>query len=455
LLWILDIYGFLVAGALVTMGTLGDRIGRRRLLLIGAGSFAVASLLAAFATSATQLIIARAVLGLAGATLAPSTLSLIRNMFHDEHQRRTAIAVWLASFSAGTALGPVAGGLLLTHFWWGSVFLINLPVMGLLLVLGPMLLPEYRDPDPGRLDLASAALSLTAVLAVIFGMKEAAAYGPDTLAAVAVLAGISIGAVFVRRQRRLLHPFVDLTLFASPAFRVSLLANVCGAFFIGGIYLYIAQYLQLVRGLSPWHAGLWLLPSAFAFIVGSGVVPVLSHRMRSGKLMTLGLAVGAMGFGILLFARASDSSLLLVVAALVVFSLGFTPVAALTSDLIVSSAPPERAGSAAALSETAFELGGALGIAMLGSLGAAIYRREMMFRVPEGLTAEAAEAARATLGGAVAAAADVPGAAGSMLIAAREAFTLGMLSSAALGAAALLLMAGVVWRAFEENRRNE
>lgn len=449
LLWILDIYGFLVAGALVTMGTVGDRIGRRKLLMLGAIAFAAASLLAAYAGSATQLIIARAILGLAGATLAPSTLSLIRNMFHDEHQRRAAIAVWIASFSTGTALGPVLGGLLLEHFWWGSVFLINVPVMALLLALAPWLLPEFRDPTPGGLDLTSAALSLAAVLAVIFGVKEAAAHGLTLAAPLAVLAGLGIGVVFVRRQQKLAHPFIDIALFSRRTFRAALLMNLSGAFFIGGLYMFIAQYLQLVLGLSPLHAALWSLPSALAFVVGSGLVPALSHRWQPRQLMTAGMSMAAFGFVMMLFVDASGP-LLLVVGSMAVFSFGFVPVATLTTDLVVGSAPPERAGSAAALSETAFELGGALGIALLGSLGAAIYRARMQ-AMPAGINAADAEAARATLGGAAEVAGHSPG--GDLLLAhAREAFTHSMVIVAAVGVVALLLLAVQVNRAFASPR---
>src|SRR5829696_3144907 len=177
LLWILDIYGFLLAGFLITMGTLGDRIGRRRLLLIGAAAFGAASVLAAFSRSAEMLIATRAVLGVAGATLAPFTFSLFANIFLDPDQRTLAIGVWATSFSAGAAIGPLAGGLLLEYVWWGSVFLLAVPVMALLLVLGPVLLPEFRYPHTGRLDLFSATLSLAAVLAMIYGLKQVAQEG--------------------------------------------------------------------------------------------------------------------------------------------------------------------------------------------------------------------------------------------------------------------------------------
>src|SRR5688500_7099676 len=217
LLWIADIYGFMVAGALITMGTLGDRIGRRRLLMIGAAAFALTSILAAFSTSPEMLIAARALLGLAGATVAPSTLSLIRNMFHDDQQRTFAIGVWITAYSLGGAVGPLLGGLLLEFFWWGSVFLLAVPVMALLLVLGPVLLPEFRDPEAGRLDLFSAALSLVAVLAVIYGLKQFAQDGAGWLPALSVAAGLAVGIAFVRRQRTLADPLIDLQLFRAPA----------------------------------------------------------------------------------------------------------------------------------------------------------------------------------------------------------------------------------------------
>ena len=280
LLWIVDIYGFLVAGLLVTMGTLGDRIGRRRLLLIGAVAFGLASVLAAFSSSANMLIATRALLGVAGATLAPSTLSLIRNMFLDPGQRTLAIGVWISSFSAGAVIGPVVGGVLLEYFWWGSVFLVGVPVMVLLLVLGPVLLPEYRDPEAARLDLASVALSLGAVLPAIYGVKQTAEHGASALSLAAIVVGLAIGWLFVRRQRRLADPMIDLRLFRAPAFSVALGAYMLSCFVMFGLFLYEAQYLQMVLGLSPLQAGLWSVPSAGAFIVGSMAAP-RAHAARA------------------------------------------------------------------------------------------------------------------------------------------------------------------------------
>jgi MFS transporter, DHA2 family, multidrug resistance protein len=280
LLWIVDIYGFLVAGSLITMGTLGDRIGRRRLLMIGATAFGLASIFAAFANTAEMLILARAVLGVAAATLAPSTLSLLRNMFHDPKERTFAIGVWIAAFSAGGAIGPVVGGVLLGWFWWGSVFLIAVPVMVVLLAVAPFLLPEFRDPEAGRLDIRSAALSIAAVLAVIYGIKRVAEHGPDMVALLYILAGLAIGALFFRRQKRLADPLIDVTLFRRAAFSAALATNLLTVFVAFGSFFFVAQYLQLVLGLTPLQAGLVSLPSSLAFIVGSMLTQKLTNHAR-------------------------------------------------------------------------------------------------------------------------------------------------------------------------------
>jgi MFS transporter, DHA2 family, multidrug resistance protein len=319
------------------MGTLGDRIGRRRLLLLGAAAFGVASVLAAFATSAGMLIAARALLGLAGATLAPSTLSLLRTMFADPRQRTVAIAVWIASFQAGGAVGPLVGGVLLEFFWWGSVFLLAVPVMALLLTLGPRLLPEYRDA--GRLDLPSAALSIAAVLLVIWGLKQLAQEGLGWPSAIAMLAGLMLGLVFVGRQQRLADPLLDLSLFRSAAFSASLVTYLLGLFIAFGTFWFTAQYLQLVLGLSPLAAGLWTVPTAGALIVGSLLTPLLARWVLPGRLMAAGMVLAAVGSGLLTQVGAS-SGLALVVAGTVAFYLGLAPVVTLATDLIVRAAPP-------------------------------------------------------------------------------------------------------------------
>jgi MFS transporter, DHA2 family, multidrug resistance protein len=443
LLWITDIYGFLLAGSLITMGTLGDRIGRRRLLLTGAGAFGAASVLAAYATTPELLIAARALLGVAGATLAPSTLSLIRNMFVDARQRTLAIGVWISSFSAGAAIGPLAGGVLLERFWWGSVFLLAVPVMTLLLVLGPLLLPEYRDQGAGRLDLPSAALSLAAVLLVIWGLKQLAQDGLGLPPALSILAGLAVGVVFVRRQQGLPDPLLDLRLFRSPAFSAALATNTLDFFVAFAALLFIAQYLQLVLGLSPLLAGLWMLPSSFGFIVGSLLTPLLVRRARPAYVMAAGMALAAVGFGLL--TQLDGTGLAVLVTGSVVFSLGSAPMTTLATDLMVGTAPPERAGAASGISETSSELGGALGIAILGSIAAAVYRGQVTDAVPAAVPSEAATAARDTLGGALAAAGQLPEQLGaSLLETTREAFTQGLRLSFAISAAIAIGIAVLV-----------
>ena len=434
LLWIIDIYGFFVAGSLITMGTLGDRIGRRKLLMIGASAFGAVSLLAAFSPNAESLIAARALLGLAGATLAPSTLSLIFHMFQDPRQRSVAIGFWIGSFSAGSAIGPVLGGVMLELFWWGSVFLLALPVMAALLILGPRVLPEYRDPDAGRLDLLSAGMSVAAILAVIYGLKEIAQDGVNAARVGAIVAGLVVAVAFVARQRRLANPMIDLGLFRLRAFNAALATNFLAIFVAVGYFLFVAQYLQLVVGLSPLEAGLWSLPSAVGFILGSQFAPRVLHNVRPVWVISGGLALAAAGLG-LLAQVGVDGGLAALVAGSVVVSLGMAPVFGLTTELIVGSAPPEQAGAASGISETGAELGGALGIAILGSVGIAIYRGELADRLPPGVPAAAAEAARDTLGGATAVAAQLPGDLGSAVLqAAREAFVAGMRLSSAIAA---------------------
>ena len=426
LLWIIDIYGFMIAGLLITMGTLGDRIGRRRLLLIGSAAFGVASVIAAFSTSASMLIATRALLGIAGATLAPSTLSMIRNMFLDDKQRTAAVGIWIASYSVGGAIGPLLGGLLLEYFWWGSVFLVGVPVMVLLLILGPKLLPEFKDENAGRLDILSAALSLFSVLLAIYGLKQIAEHGIGLLPLLSIAAGILLGTVFLRRQRKLSDPLIDLRLFGKSSFSILLITNLMGVFIIFGSYVFIAQYLQLVLGLSPMQAGLWTLPWSVGFIVGSLAAPRVVNNFQPVSVIAGGFLMAAIGFGAIIFANGT-SGLAAIVTGSIIFSLGLAPVFTLLIDMIVSSAPPERAGAASALSETSSELGGALGIAILGSIGTAVYRSQMADAVPVGIPMTATEAARSTLGGALAIAEKLPAGSGVELIStARDAFALGL-----------------------------
>ena len=444
LLWIFDIYGFLVAGLLITMGTLGDRIGRRKLLLGGAAGFAGASLLAAFSTSADMLIVSRAIMGVAGATIAPSTLSLIFTMFQDPKQRTTAIGFWVAAYSAGGAIGPVLGGALLEFFWWGSVFLIGVPVMGLLLVLGPRTLPEYRDPDARRLDLRSAAMSLLAILAVVYGLKQIAQDGIAAVPVLSIVAGIVLGIGFVRRQLHLESPIIDVRLFRIRAFTASLGAYLLGIFVVVGYFIFIGQYLQLVLGLSPIQAAVWSLPSAIGFIVGSVASPRIIHRFRPSVIMGGGMAVAAAGSALLLgLGLESGTGIALIVLTSIVISLGLAPVVTLATELIVGSAPPEQAGAATGMSETSGELGGALGIAILGSIGTAVYRGKVGDALEPELPFEVVDAARDTLGGAIAIAETLPEALGAAVVEVAKAAFIDAIQVVAAVAAVLAIVAAI------------
>ncbi|HEX2149813.1 MAG TPA: MFS transporter [Actinomycetota bacterium] len=441
LLWITDIYGFMIAGFLITMGTLGDRIGRRRLLMIGAATFGAASVLAAYSTSAEMLIATRAVLGIAGATLMPSTLALIRNMFRDPRQRSLAIGVWMTSFTAGFLIGPVLGGALLGLFRWGSVFLMGVPVMVLLLVLVPVLLPEYRDAEAGRLDLTSVALSLAAILPIVFGIKQIAAYGLAGLPVLSIVAGVVIGAVFVRRQRVLPDPLLDLRLFSNRAFGAALGIMLLGIGAMVGTELFVAQYLQLVLGLSALAAGLWMMPAAAGSVAGSLLAPIIARRVPPAYVIAAGLAIAAVGL-LLLTQVESGSGLAVVVTGFILIYVGLGPMGVLGTDLVLGSALPQKAGSASAMSETSAELGVALGVASLGSIGTAVYRTQVADAIPAGAPPEAAEATRESLAGAVAAADELPAGLGVELLGtAREAFVQALELTAAVSAVVVMTMA--------------
>jgi DHA2 family multidrug resistance protein-like MFS transporter len=362
-------------------------------------------------------------------------------MFLDPDQRTVAIGVWIASFSAGAAIGPLVGGALLEHLWWGSVFLVAVPAMALLLVLGPRLLPEFRDPEAGRLDLTSATLSLVAVLAVIYGLKQIAQDGLGWLLVMSISTGLALGVVFFRRQRTLADPLIDLQLFRLLAFSATLTINTLVFFVNFGAFLFIAQYLQLVLGLSPLQAGLWTLPYSGGFIIGSLLTPIMVRRVRPAFVMAGGFALAATGFGLL--TQVGDASgLAVLVIGSVALSLGLAPATTLATDILVGSAPPERAGAASGISETTSELGGALGIAVLGSIGIAVYRSQVADAVPADAPPETAEAAHNTLGGAVAAAGQLPDRVGADLLeTAREAFTHGLHLTAITSAALALGMA--------------
>ncbi|MDN5917358.1 MAG: MFS transporter [Pseudonocardia sp.] len=455
-LWILDIYALLIAGFLITMGTLGDRIGRRRLLLIGAAAFAVASLAAAYAPTAEALIAARALLGIAGATLMPSTLGLIRTLFPDPVQRSSAIAIWMAAFIVGGALGPLVGGLLLEHFWWGSVFLLGVPVMAVLLLLGPWLLPEARDPDPGRLDLVSVGLSLAAMLPLVYGLKQLAAGGSLPVAVAAIAVGVGAAVAFVRRQHGLRRPLFDLGLVAVPAFGAALLVLLLAQFVMNGTFFLFPQYLQSVLGQSALHAAVWMVPLIGSSLLASLLTPRLARRLGRARLVTTGALVAALGVG-LLAAAAATAGFAVLVAGSVLLALGATPIGVVATDLVLGHAPPERAGTAGSLSETSGELGAGLGIALLGSIAAGIYRAGVTGAPPAGLPPQAADTARETVAGAVATAGNLPPAlADAVLEPARAAFSSGLAAAWLAGAVVMMTVAVIaatrLERRYEEER---
>ncbi|WP_280444429.1 MFS transporter [Nocardia brasiliensis] len=444
LLWIIDVYSFVLAGLLVMMGNLGDRIGRRRLLLIGAAGFGVASLLAAWAVSPEMLIGARVLQGVAGATLMPATLGLIRSMFLDPRQRTVAIAVWSAMAGGGAAAGPLLGGWLLEHFWWGSVFLVNLPVMLVLIGLGPFLIPESRDPNPGRFDLASAGLSMLALVPIVYAVKETAAHGFAVTTTLVAVVGAIAGVLFVRRQRTLAQPMLDLKLFALPRFRTAVLTNLLAVFALAGVLFFGSQYLQLVLGRTPLQAGLLLLPGLAMSVVASLAAAWLVRRMAPGRVLGGALTVAAIGSALFLWLGPDAAT------STTPFILGFLFIGAgvgvaltVSADLVVSSAPAERAGAAAAVSETAYETGIALGVAVLGSVVMAIFRNGLdLSHVPSDQVGVASE----SLGAATAFAQQLPeSVAGAFLASVHEAFVSGI-HFAAVGTASILLVAA--WVAF-------
>ncbi|MFE7798525.1 MFS transporter [Nocardia sp. NPDC057440] len=441
LLWIIDVYSFVLAGLLVVMGNLGDRIGRRRLLLMGGVGFAVASAIAAWSVSPEMLIAARVLQGVAGATLMPATLGLIRSMFLDPRQRTVAIAVWSAMAGGGAAAGPLLGGWLLEHYWWGSVFLVNLPVMLALLVLGPVLIPESRDPNPGRFDLPSAALSMLALVPVVYAVKESAAHGPSLgmvgIGAIGVLAGV----LFVHRQRGLEHPMIDLKLFAVPRFRIAVLTSLLSVFALAGELFFASQYLQLVLGHSPLEAGLLLLPGLAANVIAALASAWLVRYLRPGLVLSGSLLVAAIGSALFLLLGADATSNVTFIVAFLFTGAGVGVSLTISSDLVVSSAPAARAGAAAAVSETAYETGIALGVAVLGSVVMAVFRNGLdLSRIP----AEHAATASESLGGATEVARGLPESlAAEFLTSVHEAFVSGI-HIAAIGTSAVMLLAALV-----------
>ncbi|MGP4114898.1 MFS transporter [Streptomyces sp. 4N509B] len=451
-LWISHVYGFLIAGFLVTMGRLGDRVGPRRLLLVGSAAFGAVSVVAALARDPATLIAARALLGVAGATLMPSLFSLLRVMFRDEGQRRLAIAIMFSAFSVGGALGPVVGGFLLEHFWWGAVFLINVPPTALLVLAGRRLLPERTERVTTPLDLPSVALSVVGVLGVVYGLQELAAghesqgSGAGAVGrnlAVAAL-GVLVLAVFVHRQRRLRHPLFDLTLLTNPRVGASLATLLLVGVGLVGMFYLFTQYLQWAVGLSPLRAGLWTLPYIVLNVAGAMLAPALGARLRPAVVVTAGLVLAALGAALLLALADPQTPLALLVGALSLAGLGQGAAMALVSDLIISSAPVAQTGSAAAAQEVSGELGTALGVAVGGAVGTLAYRAALPDDPPPGVPEAAMAAARPDAHEGVTTAERLTTGGPALLDAVHEAITQGLRVVAGVGTALVALAAVLV-----------
>jgi MFS transporter, DHA2 family, multidrug resistance protein len=433
LLWITDVYGFLIAGALIVSGALGDRLGRRRIMLLGGAGFAAASVLASAASSPEMLIAARALQGVAGAALLPSMMALVFGMFPDPKARTAAMGVMMGTFALGAALGPLLGGGLLELFDWRAVFVPNVPVMLGLLLLAPRYVPEFRNPAAGRVDLRSAALSVAGLLGVVYGVKHGARYGVSPSDAAVIAGGLATLALFTWRQLALDDPLVDVRLFARPAFRTAMAATTVSMFVIYGTFFFTAQHLQLVSGLSPLEAGLWGLPPvAVMMIVAGGVLPRLATRVRPAHLVAGGMLVASVGL-LLLAGLEPDSPVAQLVLAATLMVAGLAPTTTMGVNLIVGAAPPEQAGTVAGLGQAGNELGGALGIALLGTLGTAVYRGDM-HGVAGGASGD-------TLGGAVSLTEQLPA---GVLDAATHAFAHGMHVAAAVAVVLLAATSALV-----------
>jgi MFS transporter, DHA2 family, multidrug resistance protein len=417
MLWIVDIYGFLMAGFLVAMGTLGDRIGRRLVFTAGSGVFAVVSFVAAYTGDPGWMIFWRAILGVAAAAVMPATLGLIFSIFRDAKQRGIAIGAWAASISVGVALGPLLSGVLIEVFNWRATFLVAVPVMAIVAVGAPFVLPEHKDGNAGKLDLLSVGLLLATLLPLIYGVKTLAKDDSGAVAVGAIVVGVAFGVWFVLRQLRSDSPLLDVRLFANRTVSGALSVYILAALAMGGMYLMFTQYLQLVADLSPLQTGLAILPAALVLVGVSLYSPVLARRVRPGYIIAGGLAIQVVGY-LMLTQVESTAGLPLLIAGFIVLYPAVNPAMALTTGLVVGSVPPEKAGAASGLSTTANDLGLSLGVALIGSIGVAAYRNDIA--LPGGLPDNVVASAKESLDGAVST--GLPAVIGP----ARDAFTSGL-----------------------------
>ncbi|MBU6534435.1 MFS transporter [Streptomyces sp. NPDC048405] len=435
ILWILDIYGFLMASLLVLMGTVADRYGHRNLLVTGAALFGIFSVVAAMTDSPVMMIVWRAVLGIAAAMQMPATLGLIFSMFQDAKQRGVAIGIWAAAISGGVALGPLLAGLLLEAFSWRATFLVAVPVMAVVVIGGLLLLPGHQASQSTKLDLFSALLLVLTLLPFIYGIKSFATEDETARSIAAVVVGLAFGVWFVLRQLRSSAPLLDVRLFVNRTVGGALGVFILAATGLGGVYLMFTQFLQQVKDLSPIETGFAILPAAIVLIVVATLSPVIARRIRPGYVIATGLAVQVVGY--LLFTQIeSTTGLPLVIAGFVVLYPAVSPSMALTTDLVVGSVPPEKAGAAGGLASTVNDLGISLGVAIVGTIGTAAYSSGLENKLPDGLPAEAKDAADESLAGAVAAAQNLPDhLADPLLRVAKDAFAHGLNVGSGIAAA--------------------
>ena len=441
-LWIVDSYSLVLAALLVPMGAIGDRIGRRKLLLIGSTGFAAISALAAFAPSALVLVIARALLGIFGAMLMPATLSIIRNVFVDANERRIAIAVWATGFSAGAALGPIVGGFLLEHFYWGSVFLMALPILVPFLILAPMTVPESKDPNPSPVDPLSILLIMVGMTGITYGLTHTSENGFDAVAISTILGGLVFIVLFVLRQlnreKNDIQPMLDVRLFRNPAFTGAIAANMISMMVAVGFIYFASQHLQLVSGLAPMYAGMLLVPGTVAIMIAGLTIARVASRFHPAQIVAFGLALNAIAFAALAILGAHQDVVIILI--FIVLGTGIGISQTISNDLMLSSVPPRKAGAASAISETSYEMGAVLGTVIMGGILTSVYRANLV--IPEGVNAELADNAHETLGGAVKVASELGGEQASQLLtSAFASFDSGVVYSSAFSAVLMVLMA--------------
>lgn len=445
LLWMVDIYSLVVSGLLVTVANLGDRWGRKRMLITGFAIFGLASLAVLVADSPGQVIAIRAVLGVGGAMIMPSTLSMIRQLFTDPRERATALGIWATMAALGGALGPILGGALLQAFTWHSAFLVNVPVMAVAIVAALILLPESRSPNPSRWDAIGTVLSMVGMVALVYSIKH---FGKDGLSAPGALisgtvAVAALGA-FIRRCLRRPDPILEIRLFRRPAFSAGVISALAASVAMVGTMLLLSQWMQLVRGYSPLGTGLRLLPEAAGAAAASLLAPALASRIGARTVLAGGILVSGLGFLVLFIWPTLNYPVVAVATTMVGIGLGSLAIA---SAVIMAGAPPEKSGSAAAIEETSYELGGALGVAILGSVAGMVYRGALPTGdlAAQGVTGTSADVARESLGGALDVAREA-GASGARLAAeAQSAFTDSLVWASLAGGALMTVTAVAVW----------